>query len=132
MQVAVVFAVFEGLSFSELNDAALLETALDESLAAGGFSLIHKHVHCFDPQGVTAIAVVGESHVALHSWPEEGVLFVDVASCTTLEAGRASMEAIRIRFPSARVSIREALYEGSNRAQGELVWGEMSRPKEKR
>ncbi len=46
---------------------------------------------------ITACAVVGESHVALYSWPESGRLFVDVASCSTLESVRRAVAAIGAR-----------------------------------
>lgn len=112
MRMAVVLGVLEGLPFAQLDDPELLRRVLREAVAAGRFSLLGELVHRFTPQGVTALALVGESHLALHSWPEHGVLFVDVASCTSLEAGRASFEAVAARFPGARRSVRETLYEG--------------------
>jgi S-adenosylmethionine/arginine decarboxylase-like enzyme len=29
-------------------------------------------VHRFEPQGVTAIALLAESHLSIHTWPEHG------------------------------------------------------------
>jgi S-adenosylmethionine decarboxylase len=72
---------------------------------AGGFTLFQLAVHRFEPQGVTACAVVGESHVALHSWPEEGRLFFDVASCTTYESTRRAVEAVTATVPGGRLQI---------------------------
>lgn len=112
MQVAVILGVFEGVEFDQLDDPVLMRTLLQEAVAAADFSLINIHVHHFEPQGVTGLALVGESHVAVHTWPEEGVLFVDVASCTTLEAGRACLEAFAARLPGARLTVRESQYVG--------------------
>ena len=112
MRMAVLLGVFEGVSFADLDDPVLIGSLLDDAIAAAGFSLIHQHVHHFEPQGVTGLALVGESHVAIHTWPEDGVLFVDVASCTTLEAGHACLAAIRDRLPGARLSVRQSQYQG--------------------
>jgi S-adenosylmethionine decarboxylase len=63
---------------------------------------------------VTACAVVGESHLALHSWPEEGRLFVDVASCSTLESVRLAIDAVQRSLPAGRlVTLDERVLDGS-------------------
>lgn len=82
VNLSVVVAVLEGCSFVQLNDPRFLNRLLDESVAAGSFTELHRHVHQFEPQGLTAMVVLSESHISLHSWPEHGVLFVDMASCS--------------------------------------------------
>jgi len=37
--------------------------------------------HKFDPQGVTAVAIIAESHISVHTFPESGLLTVDVFCC---------------------------------------------------
>lgn len=37
--------------------------------------------HAFEPQGVTAIALLAESHMSIHTWPEHGYAAVDVFTC---------------------------------------------------
>ena len=37
--------------------------------------------HEFEPQGVTALALLGESHMSIHTWPELGYAMVDVLTC---------------------------------------------------
>jgi S-adenosylmethionine decarboxylase len=59
----------------------------------------------FAPQGVTACAVVGESHIALHTWPEQGRMFVDIASCSTRESVRRALDAIAAALPEGRLSV---------------------------
>jgi len=49
----------------------------------------------FDPYGITAFAVVGESHVSIHTWPECGYAHVELLTCTPLPETRE----LRRRFP---------------------------------
>lgn len=55
--------------------------AIPEIIAAIDATLLHLHVHRFSPQGVTGLAVLAESHLSLHSWPEHDYLAADVFTC---------------------------------------------------
>ena len=35
----------------------------------------------FEPQGVTAIALLAESHISIHTWPESNYSAVDIFTC---------------------------------------------------
>jgi len=43
--------------------------------------LLDLTVHKFDPQGVTGIAMLAESHLSIHTWPENGMAVCDVFTC---------------------------------------------------
>lgn len=105
MRLFVALAIFEGCPRAWLDSADDLRAALDAAVKAGSFTGLGTLVVPFDPHGVTACAVVGESHLALHSWPEEGRLFLDVASCSTRESVLAAVEAIRRSMPEGRLSV---------------------------
>lgn len=105
MKLFVALAVFEGCPRGWLDSEAALRSALDDAVKAGSFTCLGMLVVPFSPQGVTACAVVGESHLALHSWPEEGRLFVDVASCSTRASVLAAVEAIRKAMPEGALTL---------------------------
>jgi S-adenosylmethionine decarboxylase len=110
MQLSIIVATLEGCPFAAIDDPALIDRALTEAIAAGGFTLIHKHVHEFAPQGVTGAAVLAESHIAVHSWPEEGVLFVDLATCSGEAATNAAFERLCAIIPHTTVRRRDVGY----------------------
>jgi S-adenosylmethionine decarboxylase len=55
----------------------LLYKATQESKS----TLLNLAVHKFDPQGVTCVAMLAESHISIHTWPEKGMAVCDVFTC---------------------------------------------------
>ena len=107
MKIFVALAVLEGCPRAWLDDVAAVRGALERAVAAGRFTLLEVVARRFSPHGVTACAVVGESHVALHTWPEEGRMFVDIASCSSAESVRRALEAVAEAAPGGRLALRE-------------------------
>jgi S-adenosylmethionine decarboxylase len=64
-----------------LNDETFISGALGAAVEQGMATLLHEVSHKFHPQGVTALALIAESHVAIHTWPEVGYAAVDVFTC---------------------------------------------------
>lgn len=104
MKIHVALALFENAEPALLDDRAAIERCLRAGVEAGGFSLRELVAVKFDPQGVTGTAVVGESHLSIHTWPEEGRAFVDVASCKDREGVRRAVAAMLELFPGARLA----------------------------
>ena len=74
-------AICEFWGATHLNSVERAERALRDAAAAGDLTLIDVFVHRFSPHGISAVAVVAESHLAIHTWPEHGYLAADVFSC---------------------------------------------------
>lgn len=65
-----------------LTDAALVEHSLAAAAAAAGATLLEVRLHAFGPgQGVTGVALLAESHISIHTWPEHGYAAVDIFLC---------------------------------------------------
>lgn len=64
-----------------LDDADLIEVIMDAAVEEGGFHLLKGSVHKFEPQGVTALYMLTESHLSIHTWPETGYAAVDLFTC---------------------------------------------------
>ncbi len=64
-----------------LNDEALIRTSLQDAAAHANATLLAQQSRRFVPQGVTAVAVLAESHLSIHTWPEFGYAAVDVFTC---------------------------------------------------
>jgi S-adenosylmethionine decarboxylase proenzyme len=48
---------------------------------AAGAQVLHTHAHQFTPHGMSGMILIAESHVSIHTWPEEGYLAMDILSC---------------------------------------------------
>jgi S-adenosylmethionine decarboxylase len=64
-----------------LNDRPLIAQALREAAKLAESTLLGEVNHQFTPQGVTALALLAESHISIHTWPENGYAAVDVFTC---------------------------------------------------
>jgi len=76
-----IIAEFKCSNKKVLNDAKKLEKTLVDAAVKNGFSVKTK-IHRFTPQGITAIAILSESHAIIHTWPEENHLSMDVYVCS--------------------------------------------------
>jgi S-adenosylmethionine decarboxylase len=102
-----------------LNDAAALEETLGAGIRAGKLTLVQTMVHAFAPHGLSGVAVLRESHLAMHTWPEFGFVAADLFTCG--EGGdpeavcAALAEALRPRRYDVRWFAREALVDVGER-----------------
>src|SRR6516165_12103346 len=91
-----------------LDDIDLIEATLRQCVTAAQATLLHIHVHHFQPNGVSGVAVLAESHISIHTWPDTGYAAVDVFMC-----GKANPDAcvpvLREAFRAHRVEVNEIL-----------------------
>ena len=83
-----------------VDDAGPLERAeawrerLPEACRAAGATVLGAQFHQFRPAGVTGIVLLAESHASVHTWPEAGLVTLDVFTCGALDAA-AIVDAVR-------------------------------------
>jgi len=70
-----------GCSFVLLDDEQYLIELLENAAEASGATVLQTISKKFDPQGVTVVSLLAESHISIHTWPEEGRASVDVYTC---------------------------------------------------
>jgi S-adenosylmethionine decarboxylase len=73
-----------------LDDRDLIEQALIDAVNAAGATLLHIHLHTFtEGGGISGVAVLAESHISVHTWPERGYAAFDVFMCGDAEPKKA-------------------------------------------
>lgn len=87
---------------NESNPDVLKETFLT-FLKQADFEILGFMEHHFQPQGYTCIWLLGESHLAIHTYPEHETSFIELTSCV-LEKNEAFFTAIKSAFTLNRVS----------------------------
>ena len=59
----------------------ILIPKLEKILEESGFTIIKKVEHFFEVQGYTGIWLLAESHFAVHTFPEEDKIYLEISSC---------------------------------------------------
>ena len=93
-----------------LGDAQRVETALRDAVTASGATLLGLHLHRFDPQGITGVAVLAESHITVHTWPELGYGAFDAFMCGKADPW-AIVDVLARAFNTGDVTVRDLLRE---------------------
>lgn len=93
---------------SRLDDIKLVEEALRTSAVAGGATILHCHLHHFEPNGgVSGVLVLAESHITIHSWPERGYAALDVFMCGNCDPYKA-IPVLKAAFKPEFVTVSES------------------------
>jgi S-adenosylmethionine decarboxylase proenzyme len=58
-----------------------LDRAIEDAVREARATLLDLNIRKFYPQGFSAIALLAESHLSLHAWPELGYVALDVFTC---------------------------------------------------
>lgn len=99
---------------SKLDDLAYIERTLLEAVEIAGATLLHIHLHHFTPNGgVSGVAVLAESHISIHTWPERDYAALDVFMCGDAE-------------PLKTVPVLERAFRPTNTQVGEFTRGEVA------
>ena len=72
-----------------LADVARVEAMLRMAADAAGAKVVTATMHAFSPGGVTGFLILEESHLSIHTWPEQGYAAVDFYTCGDCDPGRA-------------------------------------------
>lgn len=90
-----------------LDDIERAETAMRDGAVAAGATVLRVDLHKFEPNGgITGVAVLAESHISIHTWPERSYAALDIFMCGAADPYKA-IPAIRAAFQPSAVQIVE-------------------------
>lgn len=92
-----------------INNAELVRTAMLNAVTAAKATLLDLNVHTFSPHGVTGVAVLSESHLSVHTWPEYGYVAADVFTCGDTTKPRLAADVLRRGFGATRCEVKELI-----------------------
>ncbi|MBX6425010.1 MAG: adenosylmethionine decarboxylase [Variibacter sp.] len=92
---------------SNLDDTEVVENALRSAAEAARATLLNIDLHCFTPNGgITGVAILAESHISIHTWPEYAYAAIDVFMCGRAEPLKA-IDVFRRAFAPGMLTISE-------------------------
>lgn len=74
-------AEYFGCRADVLDDLGTIRRLLEQAATSAGANIVQTVAHQFTPQGVSVVVVIEESHLSIHTWPEEGYAAVDFYTC---------------------------------------------------
>ncbi|MGF1561551.1 MAG: adenosylmethionine decarboxylase [Geminicoccaceae bacterium] len=99
--------IIDVIGGARLDDLDHVETTLRRCVEIAGATLLHIHLHHFTPNGgVSGVAVLAESHISIHSWPECGYAALDVFMCGDARP-ELTVDVLREAFTPARIVVGE-------------------------
>ena len=78
-----------------INDEKEVLLALQRACVDAGALVLHAWSHSFEPQGVTALVGLAESHASVHTYPEFGYYAADIFTCGSLDPRKAMAALVR-------------------------------------
>jgi len=102
-----LYAVDAGVAdWRVLTDPDALLAVARSAVDAGGGRVLDEALVVFPNGAVTLVLVLAESHLSLHTWPEEKLVAVDLFTCGAID-GTLVIESLRIGLGLRRVTVRQ-------------------------
>ncbi len=107
LSYAGVHLLLEFWGAKNLDDISVVEEAFRRAVADCGATLLGMKFHHFSPYGgISGVAIVMESHLTIHSWPELGYAAIDIFLCGGVDPYKA-IPALKEAFEPERTQIVE-------------------------
>ena len=92
-----------------LDNLQHMEAAMREAVAVSGATLLHIHLHHFTPSGgISGVAVLAESHISVHTWPERDFAAFDVFMCGDAQPENA-IPVLKRYFEPGRIIVSDLM-----------------------
>ena len=93
--------------FNLLDDARFIRNSLFHASILSNSEIIKIDFHKFNPQGVTAFAMLADSHISIHTWPEKGVAKCDIFTCGAKSTPEKAVEYLIEAFKATKSTSQE-------------------------
>lgn len=76
-------------------------------------NIVKKLTHMFSPQGITSVYILSESHLIIHTWPESGIIHIDMVTCSprTEKEFESSLKFAFADFNSASIEVKSVDFD---------------------
>jgi S-adenosylmethionine decarboxylase len=90
-----------------LNNLTALKRILPEAARQSGALVVESVFHSYNPQGLSGVVVIAESHLSIHTWPEYGYAAVDCFTCGTSVDPYKAMEYLKAALACKNLKVQE-------------------------
>ena len=96
---------------SKLDDETFLRHTITTAAHRAGATLLNLITHRLEPQGVTGLHILADSHISLHTWPESGYAAVEVFTCGDHPMPEKACEGLCEKLAAGHHALRSFLRE---------------------
>jgi S-adenosylmethionine decarboxylase len=107
IQSAGIHLLIDFWEADNLNSVSFCRKALARAVEACDATLLSIELHKFSPHGVSGVAVISESHISIHTWPEHNYAALDIFVCGDKDPYLA-LKSLKYSFQPKRVNLIEA------------------------
>ncbi len=105
-----------GIQPDRINDPDALMELLAQMVDRLHLTRVSEHTHFFHP-GVSAVIILSESHLSVHTWPEIGYLHADIVTCVEKLTNRNLRAAFMDAFAPQHIQIDQLDYRVTSGAK---------------
>jgi S-adenosylmethionine decarboxylase len=98
-----ILFTLKGCPFELLDDEQNIKMLLYNATKESKSTLLNLATHKFDPQGVTGVAMLAESHISIHTWPEKNMAVCDVFTCGDTAIPENGMEYMKKELKASNI-----------------------------
>ncbi len=109
---------YYGCNSGILADAGRMERIFLDAAHRSGATVICSRFHAFEPQGVSGMVIISESHFAVHAWPEHDYAAADIFTCGDSIDFDVAVDALRVGMESQQMIVSSVMHRGIVDAQG--------------
>jgi len=91
----------------DIDSISIIKKALTRAVKDCGATLLKIELHKFSPQGVSGVALIAESHISLHTWPEYDYMAIDIFTCGQTVNPYKAVDTLKKIFKPRKVEIKE-------------------------
>jgi len=103
-----ITCIMYGIKDAILNDSKKMMRVLLEAAKKEKFKILKSVSYAFKPHGFTAILLIQESHIAIHTYPEYNCLVFNLYSCRGPRDGRRALNFFKKAIGPKKVNLRES------------------------
>lgn len=95
---------------TRLDEIEYMKAVLHDCVEASFATLLHLHCHQFsDSGGLSAVAVLAESHISVHTWPERDFAAFDVFMCGVVAQPLNVIDVLNTSFQPNELKVKKVL-----------------------
>ena len=93
-----------GCPFDLLDSETHVKVSLFNAAKKANSKVLDLGSHKFEPQGVSGYALLADSHISMHTWPEKGVAKCDIFTCSDRCEPHEAVKYLQKQFKAQKVT----------------------------